>query len=103
MITSLDCGLRDGGYYNAWDFSPELIEQYLAAMQASGMDVVELGFRTLKNEGFQGPCAFTTDDFIRSLQIPKGLPIGVMVNGSELVGAGPQAEALPRLCLQSLG
>ena len=94
MITFLDCTLRDGGYYNAWDFSPNLIEQYLAAMQASGVDVVELGFRTLKNEGFQGPCAFTTDDFIQSLQIPKGLTIGVMVNGSELVGEVPQVEAL---------
>lgn len=97
MITFLDCTFRDGGYYNAWDFSPDLIEKYLVAMQASGVDVVELGFRTLKNEGFQGPCAFTTDDFIRSLQIPKGLTIGVMVNGSELVGAVPQKEALQRL------
>jgi len=97
MITFLDCTLRDGGYYNAWDFSPELIEQYLAAMQASGVDVVELGFRTLKNEGFHGPCSFTTDDFIRSLKIPKGLTIGVMVNGSELVGEVPQDEALRHL------
>lgn len=97
MITFIDCTLRDGGYYNAWDFSPDLIEKYLVAMQASGVDVVELGFRTLKNEGFQGPCAFTTDDFIRSLQIPKGLTIGVMVNGSELVGEVTQVEALQRL------
>jgi 4-hydroxy 2-oxovalerate aldolase len=97
MITFLDCTLRDGGYYNAWDFSPNLIEQYLAAMQSTGVDVVELGFRTLKNEGFQGPCSFTTDDFIRSLQIPEGLTIGVMVNGSELVGEVPQEEALQRL------
>jgi 4-hydroxy 2-oxovalerate aldolase len=97
MITFLDCTLRDGGYYNAWDFSPDLIEKYLVAMQASGVDVVELGFRTLKNEGFQGPCAFTTDDFIRSLQIPQGLTIGVMVNGSELVGGVSLVEALQRL------
>jgi len=97
MITFLDCTLRDGGYYNAWDFSPELIDKYLAAMHASGVDVVELGFRTLKNEGFQGPCAFTTDDFINSLQIPQGLTIGVMVNASELLGAAPEDEALQRL------
>lgn len=93
----LDCTLRDGGYYNAWDFSPELIHQYLDAMQAAGVDVVELGFRTLKNQGFQGPCAFTTDEFIRSLIIPAGLTIGVMVNGNELVGEVPQQEALERL------
>lgn len=92
----LDCTLRDGGYYNAWDFSLELTHRYLEAMQAAGVDVVELGFRTLKNEGFQGPFAFTTDDFVRSLTIPAGMTIGVMVNGSELVGV-PQEKVLERL------
>ena len=92
----LDCTLRDGGYYKAWDFSLELTHRYLEAMQAAGVDVVELGFRTLKNEGFQGPFAFTTDDFVRSLTIPAGLTIGVMVNGSELVGV-PQDKVLERL------
>ena len=93
----LDCTLRDGGYYNAWDFSPKLIQQYLDAMQAAEVDVVELGFRTLKNLGFQGPCAFTTDEFIRSLAIPAGLIVGVMVNGKELVAEAPQQGALERL------
>ncbi|WP_006787625.1 aldolase catalytic domain-containing protein [Thiorhodospira sibirica] len=93
----VDCTFRDGGYYNAWDFSPELIHKYLEAMQAARVDVVELGFRTLKNQGFQGACAFTTDEFIRSLTIPAGLTVGVMVNGNELVGEVPQQEALERL------
>ncbi|WP_410474902.1 aldolase catalytic domain-containing protein [Guyparkeria sp. TX1] len=93
----LDCTLRDGGYYNTWDFSTDVIHQYLEAMQAAGVDVVELGFRSLKNNGFKGPCAFTTDHFIQSLWIPEGLAIAVMVNGSELVGDVPQDEALERL------
>jgi 4-hydroxy 2-oxovalerate aldolase len=96
-ICFLDCTFRDGGYYNGWDFAPELINQYLEAMQAAGVDVVELGFRTLKSHGFQGPCAFTTDEFIRSLSIPSELTVGVMVNGSELVGEVPQKEALERM------
>ena len=83
-LTLLDCTLRDGGYYNAWDFSPELINKYLTAMKAAQVDVVELGFRFLKNESFKGSCAFTTDEFVRSLDIPSGLTIGVMVNGADL-------------------
>jgi len=83
-LTLLDCTLRDGGYYNSWDFSPELINRYLVAMKAAQVDVVELGFRFLKNEGFKGPCAFTTDDFVRGLDVPSGLIIGVMVNGADL-------------------
>ncbi|MFH7588135.1 hypothetical protein, partial [Oceanimonas smirnovii] len=63
----LDCTLRDGGYYNAWDFSPDLINDYLAAMQAAGVDIIELGLRSLKNAGFNGACAYTTDEFINSL------------------------------------
>lgn len=93
----LDCTLRDGGYYNNWDFSHELIHEYLDAMQAAGVDVVELGLRSLNNTGFKGACAFTTEDFIRSLSIPADLTVGVMVNGSELVGDVPQQEALERL------
>ncbi|MEZ2741880.1 aldolase catalytic domain-containing protein [Paenalcaligenes hominis] len=93
----LDCTLRDGGYYNAWDFSPELINDYLAAMQAAGVDIIELGLRSLKNTGFNGACAYTTDEFINSLHLPEGITIGVMVNGSELVGDIPQQEALQRL------
>jgi len=97
MINFLDCTLRDGGYYNAWDFSEDLVHDYLIAMQSAGIDIVELGLRSLKNNGFQGPCAFTTDEFIRGLTIPAGLTVGVMINGSELVGEVPQVEALERL------
>jgi 4-hydroxy 2-oxovalerate aldolase len=80
----LDCTLRDGGYYNFWDFSSLLIEEYLLAMKAAQVDVVELGFRFLKNQGFKGPCAYATDDFLRSLTIPRGLTVAVMINGSDL-------------------
>ncbi|PJX13556.1 aldolase [Halomonas sp. 141] len=96
-IKFLDCTLRDGGYYNAWDFSEDLIREYLDAMQSAGVDIVELGLRSLKNHGFQGPCAFTTDEFLNGLIIPSGLTVGVMVNGSELVGKIPQVDVLERL------
>lgn len=86
-ITFLDCTLRDGGYYNDWDFSPELIREYLLAMAALRVNYVEIGFRSLKNEGFKGGCAFSTDSYLNSLKIPAELKgkIGVMLNGSELV------------------
>ncbi|MEO0438033.1 MAG: aldolase catalytic domain-containing protein [Pseudomonadota bacterium] len=91
-IKFLDCTLRDGGYYNDWDFSSELICEYLEAMAAIKVDFVEIGFRSTKNQGFKGGCAFSTDAFISSLEIPDELvnSIGVMVNGSELVP--PSAE-----------
>ncbi|MCT0224367.1 aldolase [Synechococcus sp. CS-1328] len=93
----LDCTLRDGGYYNSWDFPVPLIEDYLLAMKAAQVDVVELGFRFLKNQGFKGPCAYTTDDFLLSMTIPHGLTVGVMLNGSDLctdLGCEPALERL---------
>ena len=93
-LAFLDCTLRDGGYYNSWDFSPDLVQRYLNSMQSAGVDVVELGFRSLKNKGFKGSCAFTTDEFISSLTIPAGLVICVMVNGQELLGQIPREHVL---------
>jgi len=93
----LDCTLRDGGYYNSWDFPVPLIEDYLLAMKAAQVDVVELGFRFLKNQGFKGPCAYTTDDFLLSLTIPRGLTVGVMLNGSDLCTDLGCEAALERL------
>ncbi len=81
----LDCTFRDGGYYNAWDFNPVVIHDYLQAMAALAVDYVELGFRSLENSGFKGPCAYTTDRFIRNLTVPDNLKLGVMVNASEIV------------------
>ncbi len=85
MQTLLDCTLRDGGYYNDWDFAPALVEAYLRAMKAAQVDVVELGFRFLANTGFKGPNAFATDDYLRNLDIPEGLQVAVMVNGSDML------------------
>ena len=92
-INLIDCTFRDGGYYNNWDFSRELIVEYLTAMEAVSVNYVELGFRSFDAVGFRGACAYTTDRFISSLPIPKGLKIGVMMNAAELIRhpAGPLA------------
>jgi 4-hydroxy 2-oxovalerate aldolase len=89
-IKLLDCTLRDGGYYNNWDFSPSLIKEYLEAMISIQADFVEIGFRFINNNDFRGGCAFSTDDYINSLNIPNELKnkIGVMVNGSDILSQG---------------
>lgn len=96
-MTFLDCTLRDGGYYNGWDFSSGLVTDYLQALASVGVDVVELGFRSLKGGNCHGPHAFTTDEFISSLAIPHELTVGVMVNASELIGASSLSSVLERL------
>ena len=84
-IKLLDCTMRDGGYYNAWDFDKKVINEYLKAMSELAMDYVELGLRSFQENGYKGPCAYTTDNFLNSLNIPANISIGVMVNANELI------------------
>lgn len=85
MFNIIDCTLRDGGYYNKWDFSPDLVSDYLYAMHCANIDFVELGFRSFDVSGFRGASAYTTDRYLEDISIPVGLKVGVMVNASELI------------------
>ena len=84
-IKHLDCSLRDGGYYNNWDFDNDLINQYLQVLGSINIDFCEIGFRFYKNNGFKGSCAFTTEEFLESLTIPKNIKIAIMINANELI------------------
>ena len=95
----LDCTLRDGGYYNNWDFDIDVVNDYLQAMESLEIDFVEIGFRSLKNHGFKGAFAYSNDTFLKTLKIPKGLSnkIGVMINGSEICEPDTQISSLKKL------
>lgn len=90
----LDCTLRDGGYYNSWNFPSEVVHRYLRAMAVVGVDIVELGLRSLINKGFKGASAYTTDEYLRTLDVPSNLKVAVMVNGSELLQEGNSLEVI---------
>ena len=83
-LNILDCTLRDGGYYNNWDFTREVVNDYLNTMSKIGVKYVELGFRSFQARDFKGPTWYTTESYLESLHIPKSLKIGVMVNVSEI-------------------
>ena len=58
----LDCTLRDGGYYNNWDYDKIIYDSYVSAINKSNIKYVEVGFRFDVKEKFLGPFAFTSDD-----------------------------------------
>ena len=45
-IKILDCSIRDGGYINNWNFSKEIVREVYRALSKSGVDFIELGFRS---------------------------------------------------------
>lgn len=94
----LDCTLRDGGYYNDWDFEPHLVDEYLQAVAKAGIEFVELGLRNFPKDKFLGPFAYTTEQFLNSLELPKGPTYGVMVDAKTILTADCSvAEAIDRL------
>lgn len=97
VLILLHCTFRDGGCYNAWDFSHGFTEVFLLAMKVALVDLVELGFRFLKNESFAGACAYTTDDFLESLTISSDLKVAVMLNGPAVCSDIGFFDALKRL------
>lgn len=97
-LTVLDCTLRDGGYYNEWDFSTSLVERYFQAVDDAGIDVVEVGLRSFVKEGFLGAYAYSTDEFLSQLSLPKKARLAVMVNASDLIKhEGGTDEAVRKL------
>ena len=67
----IDCTLRDGGYYNNWDFAESLVNSYLKTMREIKIDYVEIGFRSLDANEYRGPYYYSTDNFLNSLKIQK--------------------------------
>lgn len=94
-LTVLDCTLRDGGYYNDWDFAPDLVRKYLESAARAGIDVVEIGFRFPAQKRFLGAYAYCLDPFLDTLDLPDGMDLGVMINAANFTDGGP--EVLGRL------
>ena len=82
-LNLLDCTLRDGGYYNNWDFPKNLIQNYLNQISKTRIKYIELGFRNFKQNKPLGLTGYTNDTLLNSLNIPKNLKIGVMINAGE--------------------
>ena len=68
MLKILDCTLRDGGYYNKWQFSKKLAKDYLKKINESKIEYTEIGFRFKKSSTLLGPCAYSDNSFIRGLK-----------------------------------
>ncbi len=50
----LDCTIRDGGYYNNWDFDQNLINEYAITMEKLPIEYIEVGYRSIALEGYFG-------------------------------------------------
>ncbi|MCX2831893.1 aldolase catalytic domain-containing protein [Microbulbifer thermotolerans] len=89
----LDCTLRDGGYYNNWDFPSDIVEAYLKAISEANIDYVELGLRNFPKQGFLGAYAYTTEQHLNSIELPEGPTYGVMVDAKTILNSSLDVES----------
>lgn len=64
----LDCTLRDGGYYTNWDFSPELVKEYLVTVNTLPIEYIEIGYRQPTKQIYMGEYAYLPLQTIESCQ-----------------------------------
>ncbi len=88
----LDCTLRDGGYYNNWDFDSEVVDAYLESIAKSKIEYVELGLRNFPKPGFLGAFAYTTENYLNAMALPEGPAYGVMVDAKTILESSLSVE-----------
>ncbi len=84
-IKVVDCTIRDGGLINKWQFPVEMVRKVFQAINASGVDYMELGYRASKkmfDPKEYGLWRFTEDNMVRDVigDTQTDMKLGVMVD-----------------------
>lgn len=89
---TLDCTLRDGGFYCDWDFDADLVEAYLDGVDEAGIDFVELGYRAPTPTGYFGRYKLLPDSAVSEIVGSRRFGAAVMVDVKDLVGADGRVD-----------
>lgn len=76
----LDCTLRDGGYYNGWNFSNSFVKNYLSLINKLDVEYVEIGFRKKDPHNKFGKFFSISDNQIKILKKNKKFKIALMID-----------------------
>ena len=84
-IKLLDCTLRDGGYYNNWNFHFPSVRKYLHQIYSSKIDIVEIGFNFFDKNPNYGHFAYADHKLLKKIPKNKKTKIAIMVNATDLL------------------
>ena len=88
----LDCTLRDGGYYNNWQFSKKTIQKYINLISKTDIKFVEIGFLFLPLDKKKGLTANCDKNFFNSFSFPENINFGIMINAADLINYTNQID-----------
>ena len=99
----LDCTLRDGGYYTNWDFDTEMVKDLISACDLSGVDVIELGYKSPVKGGKYRKC---NDRFIWDVldyRLPVNVKLAFMIDAKDFIKDGGVDFSLIDDCINPFG
>ena len=81
----LDCTLRDGGYYTNWNFTSDLVDQYLKTVSKLPISIIEIGYLSDKND-LNGPFYHLSKSVLLNCRknLKSNQKIYVMINAKEI-------------------
>lgn len=82
-VQVLDCSIRDGGCCNEWQFSKELVQKTFKALQDSGIDYMEIGYKSSEgvfDRSKVGPWRHCDEDVLREVADDSRIKLSVMTD-----------------------
>jgi 4-hydroxy 2-oxovalerate aldolase len=94
-IQILDCTLRDGGYYNRWDFDPEQAKNMIQALNRAGVDLIEVGYKSpFATDQYYGLFKYCQEEHLGFLSKSDPAKYAFMIDIKEFISQGKLDEAL---------
>ena len=88
MTTVLDCTLRDGGYYNDWNFPLDVARKTIASLHSAGVDIIEIGLKSAADNQCSGLFKYCNEDYLDFLLEFSGARFSFMLNVKEFIVDG---------------
>ena len=82
-IKVLDCTIRDGGICNRWRFGDDLVQRTFQALTRSGVDYMEVGYRTsdgVYSRDDVGPWRFCDERDLQRVVTPGRMKLTTMID-----------------------
>lgn len=80
MVKILDCTLRDGGYYNNWDFDKKTVDAYIDSTRNLPIDYLEIGYRNLPENDYLGKYAYCPVYELEDIREKTTKKLAIMLN-----------------------
>jgi 4-hydroxy 2-oxovalerate aldolase len=84
-VTILDCTLRDGGYYNDWDFDINQAKRLISALNNAGVNIVEIGYKSANKDKYYGLFKYCNENYLDFLYEFTGSEYAFMIDAKEFL------------------